>query len=360
MHSVPSFRALPFLESSHVTSDMNLLSTLLSSLRFRNHPLLLFYPLPSFFVFALLFSSGQGSWRSQWIWRWRINTSRTEILIRRTLFLYSRLNLWRAWIDDCRISLRLRCENGRAAEANRTRRGGDLWELNRAKERKDFLLYSFHHIVILTLNCLSSFNVWVSLSLGFWLFEKHDADLFALSIHSIQLSTRSGSWQVSLCILLSSPTGLLTVHEHIRLPLSICSVSDTAHKDPASDTAGPFLRSSLESHPSDGFRVVVHAIVPDEPGVIQSIVRKWIDQTGVTLCITTGGTGFGIRDSTREVRACSKISNHLLHWLNWALLLSNLLLLSKGFGAIDKQAYASFESCLDVLFFDEDSLRGLV
>jgi len=58
----------------------------------------------------------------------------------------------------------------------------------------------------------------------------------------------------------------------------------------------------LESHPSDGFRVVTHSIVPDDSKAVHDSVKAMVDELHVSLCITTGGTGFGVRDGTREVR----------------------------------------------------------
>ncbi|PWN24665.1 hypothetical protein BDZ90DRAFT_103339 [Jaminaea rosea] len=82
---------------------------------------------------------------------------------------------------------------------------------------------------------------------------------------------------------------------------AVLTVSDTsASSGPSTDTSGPHIRRTLESHPSDSFRCSVHAIVPDDEGEIRGKVEEWIDEMGVDLVVTTGGTGFGVRDTTPE------------------------------------------------------------
>ena len=72
------------------------------------------------------------------------------------------------------------------------------------------------------------------------------------------------------------------------------------------DRSGPVLRSRIESWP--GFIVVHQAIVPDSVIDIQRVIQKWTDSgeagSGTDLVLTTGGTGFGVRDVTPEV-GCS-------------------------------------------------------
>ena len=43
-------------------------------------------------------------------------------------------------------------------------------------------------------------------------------------------------------------------------------------------------------------------IVPDNVEIIRQTVRAWAARPDVDWIITTGGTGFGVRDVTPEVR----------------------------------------------------------
>ncbi len=75
-------------------------------------------------------------------------------------------------------------------------------------------------------------------------------------------------------------------------------VSDTAFKDESADKSGPALVTLLQEA---GLSCPNRQIVPDEVQRIQHFVKLWSDAGLVDLLITTGGTGFGVRDRTPEV-----------------------------------------------------------
>jgi molybdenum cofactor synthesis domain-containing protein len=50
----------------------------------------------------------------------------------------------------------------------------------------------------------------------------------------------------------------------------------------------------------EGLAVKRYAVVPDDPDQIVSTLLSWIDDEGIQLILTTGGTGFGPRDNTPE------------------------------------------------------------
>lgn len=81
---------------------------------------------------------------------------------------------------------------------------------------------------------------------------------------------------------------------------AILTVSDTASKDSSADQSGPLIKRQLKYAPQGLCKVVEQAVVPDDPKVIQKTVREWIDERGVRLVVTTGGTGLGTRDCTPE------------------------------------------------------------
>ena len=76
-------------------------------------------------------------------------------------------------------------------------------------------------------------------------------------------------------------------------------VSDTASKDPSTDRSGPVLKDLFAESP-ETWTVTALTIVPDSIPAIQSEITQWTTQN-LNLIVTTGGTGFAIRDVTPEV-----------------------------------------------------------
>ncbi|KXN89508.1 Gephyrin [Leucoagaricus sp. SymC.cos] len=84
-------------------------------------------------------------------------------------------------------------------------------------------------------------------------------------------------------------------------------VSDTASKDASADKSGPAIMDILKR---EGFQLAAdflgshdefYKIVPDDNARIQAVVKGWADgATSIDWIITTGGTGFGVRDVTPE------------------------------------------------------------
>ncbi|CEQ41562.1 SPOSA6832_03290, partial [Sporobolomyces salmonicolor] len=83
--------------------------------------------------------------------------------------------------------------------------------------------------------------------------------------------------------------------------VALLCVSDTAFADPSSDRSLPALRNLLTSQPDGAYSIVASSIVGDEEGEIARMVGQWVAE-GIDLVLTSGGTGFGTRDKTPEVR----------------------------------------------------------
>jgi len=81
----------------------------------------------------------------------------------------------------------------------------------------------------------------------------------------------------------------------------VLTVSDRCAAGSAEDRGGPKVVDLLrqEANPFE-LDLVETAVVPDEIEKIQTAVMRWTDQGKVDLVITTGGTGFGLRDRTPE------------------------------------------------------------
>lgn len=75
-------------------------------------------------------------------------------------------------------------------------------------------------------------------------------------------------------------------------------MSDTASRDSSLDKSGPTIVEILRNR---GLSLAELNIVPDDEQSIRQAVCGWAFSGGVDLVLTTGGTGFGVRDRTPEV-----------------------------------------------------------
>lgn len=78
---------------------------------------------------------------------------------------------------------------------------------------------------------------------------------------------------------------------------AVITVSDKCSRGQREDTSGPNLAALLNSR---GYDVVYTAIVPDEMEDIRRELLSCADEQGISLILTTGGTGFSPRDITPE------------------------------------------------------------
>lgn len=79
------------------------------------------------------------------------------------------------------------------------------------------------------------------------------------------------------------------------LNIAVLTVSDT--RDETTDTSGGLLVERLRTA---GHVLAGKVIVKDEVEAIRAQVRLWVEDEGVDVVITTGGTGFSPRDVTPE------------------------------------------------------------
>lgn len=77
----------------------------------------------------------------------------------------------------------------------------------------------------------------------------------------------------------------------------VVTASDSRSAGENVDTVGPMLTRALQDLGADAGPPI---LVPDEKGAIVDILTKLVDEDGIDLIITTGGTGLGPRDLTPE------------------------------------------------------------
>ena len=81
----------------------------------------------------------------------------------------------------------------------------------------------------------------------------------------------------------------------VPLRIAVASVSDT--RTPATDTSGDTLVARLSGA---GHVLAARAIVKDEVPLLAAQWNAWIDDPGIDVIISTGGTGVTGRDVTPE------------------------------------------------------------
>ncbi len=78
---------------------------------------------------------------------------------------------------------------------------------------------------------------------------------------------------------------------------AVLTLSDKGSRGERVDTAGPACQKILEDK---GWDVVYHNIISDDYDGIRQELKKCADEIKVTLVVTTGGTGFSLRDVAPE------------------------------------------------------------
>src|SRR5947209_15197554 len=81
----------------------------------------------------------------------------------------------------------------------------------------------------------------------------------------------------------------------IPLNIAVLAMSDTRSLE--EDRSGATLCERIEKA---GHTVAARSIVTDDVERIRAAVKTWIDEPGIDVIITTGGTGFTGRDVTPE------------------------------------------------------------
>ncbi len=80
--------------------------------------------------------------------------------------------------------------------------------------------------------------------------------------------------------------------------LAILTVSDRSSRGAAEDLSGPAIAQIAQEQLQA--TVVQRQIVADEQALIEAALAGWADSGEVDLILTTGGTGFAVRDVTPE------------------------------------------------------------
>ena len=78
---------------------------------------------------------------------------------------------------------------------------------------------------------------------------------------------------------------------------AVITVSDKGARGERVDESGPAAKEMLEEA---GYEVVETLIIPDEPEELKTELIRLADEVWADLVVTSGGTGFSMRDQTPE------------------------------------------------------------
>ncbi len=79
--------------------------------------------------------------------------------------------------------------------------------------------------------------------------------------------------------------------------VGVLTVSDGCARGEREDRSGALASDWCEAH---GYECAQRAVVPDDTGAITAVLLEWADELELDAILTTGGTGFTVRDVTPE------------------------------------------------------------
>jgi molybdenum cofactor synthesis domain-containing protein len=81
------------------------------------------------------------------------------------------------------------------------------------------------------------------------------------------------------------------------LRVGVITASDKGSKGEREDLSGAVLKELVKEIEGE---VVCYTILPDDQELLAQQMKEWVDQEALDLILTTGGTGFSLRDVTPE------------------------------------------------------------
>ena len=85
--------------------------------------------------------------------------------------------------------------------------------------------------------------------------------------------------------------------DEIPFQVAIITLSDKGYNNERVDESGPLAKKILEEY---GYEVVEMILIPDDSEWLKKELIRLCDSVGVDLILTSGGTGFSLRDNTPE------------------------------------------------------------
>ncbi|MDO5408706.1 MAG: molybdopterin-binding protein [Eubacteriales bacterium] len=118
---------------------------------------------------------------------------------------------------------------------------------------------------------------------------------------------------------------------------AVITVSDKGSKGERVDESGPAAVEMLEQA---GYEVVETLILPDEPSVLKTQMMRLADGRQVDLVLTSGGTGFSLRDQTPEatMAVADRNAPGIAEYIRYrSMQITSRAMLSRGVSVIRKK-----------------------
>lgn len=116
--------------------------------------------------------------------------------------------------------------------------------------------------------------------------------------------------------------------------VAVMTLSDKGSRGEREDKSGPLICSML---PEETYRVTELVLLPDEQSEIERELIRLSDEAGADLILTTGGTGFSVRDCTPEatLRVATRLAPGIAEAMRYASLqITPRAMLSRGVSVI--------------------------
>lgn len=125
--------------------------------------------------------------------------------------------------------------------------------------------------------------------------------------------------------------------EKRKYKVGIVTLSDKGSRGEREDLSGPKIQELL---PDDQYEVVSYRILPDEQAAIEKELCRLADEERCALVLTTGGTGFSMRDVTPEatLAVADRVAPGIAEAIRaYSLTITPRAMLSRAASAIRKQ-----------------------
>ena len=125
--------------------------------------------------------------------------------------------------------------------------------------------------------------------------------------------------------------------EKRKYKVGIVTLSDKGSRGEREDLSGPKIQELL---PDDQYEVVSYRMLPDEQAAIEKELCRLADEEHCALVLTTGGTGFSMRDVTPEatLAVADRVAPGIAEAIRaYSLTITPRAMLSRAASAIRKQ-----------------------